>query len=42
VPPARCWAARAAPHRILRMASIYDFTVNTLDGAPQSLAEFRG
>jgi glutathione peroxidase len=24
------------------MASIYDFTVNTLDGAPQSLAEFRG
>jgi glutathione peroxidase len=24
------------------MASIYDFTANTLDGAPQSLAEFRG
>jgi len=24
------------------MTSIYDFTANTLDGAPQSLAEFRG
>ena len=24
------------------MASIYDFTANTLDGTPQSLAEFRG